>query len=401
MEFLKNEFKFLQDLFEINKDYNNFLSKFELYRDFKYKFLNDLNVTTTNIFEKSLIWKDLDINFHYQRQNLFIIQNDQFYNPFGFKRDRPESFYFTKNGQSANMIATAIVKDFLNLKIEKAHEYIYFETQPLLDFRNDSQNKCLLIDSSVLIKNEKILDFFKLEYDLFYLDASVLDNNDQELRKVLDFVKNNKIPFILTKSHLKLDFCGGEYSQLGSISILNLEDELNNLRLNTRSWSSDIPFFGKLLYEMISLYGVMADLESIFPFLNHIDYKEHILKRNELIKSNSYTLVDELKKDLDERWSFREYSHGQFFMLITDIKSDFPKKKLRNYIRHQQSCNDEYPIYFCDSFGFDFLSISIIGIGEGKLAFRICPGIISVDKTLKELKIVINTIRKLIEVSSQ
>ena len=83
--------------------------------------------------------------------------------------------------------------------------------------RNTHNDKCLLIDSSVILEGQKLKDFIQDEYRMYYLDASVLDNNDPEFINFLKYVKENKIPFILTKSHLKLDFCGGEYSQLGSI----------------------------------------------------------------------------------------------------------------------------------------------------------------------------------------
>lgn len=401
MSFIIDEFEFLQDLFELKMERNSFLSKFELMRKFKFKFLSDLNVTTTNIYEKNLVWKNLNIYFHYQRQNLFILENNNFYNPFGLKRDSAESFYFTKNGQSANMIATSIIKDFLDLEIVKAHDFIYFETQPLLEFRNKGEDKCLLIDTSVVLKDTKLKDFITDDYKLIYLDASVLDNNDNELVSLINYIRNKNIPFIMTKSHLKLDFCGGEYSQLGSISILNLEDELNNLRLNTRNWKSDIPFYGKLLYEMISLYGVMADLEAIFPHLNDKEYSKHILNRNLLIKKNSQNLARSLSEVIRDDWEVREYEHGQFFLLIMERNENFPKLKLKNYIKHQQNMNSDYPIYFCDSFGFDFVSISIIGLSENRFAFRICPGVVDSDKSLTELKIIIDTIEKLYDSSTQ
>jgi len=402
MNFLDREFEFLQDLFSIKCQNSGIMSKFELYRSFKYKFLSEINVTTTNVLDKHVKWNNLDIVFHYQRQNLFILdENKNFYNPFGLNRKLEESFYFTKNGQSANMIACSILKDHFKYFIHKATTKIYFETAPLINSGNQDEylGKACLIDSSVTEKGEDFNDYINTsKFDIHFLDASCLDNNDPHLLMLIERIRKDKLPFIITKSHLKLDFCGGEYSQLGSISFFNLEKKLNDLRLNTRGWNDDIPFFGKLLYEMISLTGVMADTESIFPLFIDKNYQAHVNSRNNLIKDNCLKVCDSLSKYFKESlWKLEEYEHGQFFYITKDCKNTFPVKKLKQYMDFLQNSSPNYPLLYCDSFGFDFTSISYIGGLPGHVVLRICPGCIDSDIASKELKLLLESVDKIIK----
>ena len=315
---------------------------------------------------------DLEIFSRYQRQGHYINSpnfSEQLYSQCGINTEIEKAFFLT----SCQAIHYALFKSVLsidpNTTLLFGTNRIYFETlnawNALKSVSNNLPNakNIFLLDSAFIESQNDLLKFTEQEIDFLIFDTTCFDRQSEEIKIVMKKVLENKTPTVITRSHLKIDSFGEEYGLLSSVVFLNFETVpgMNIL---------------KLFNEEVSMMGAFAPIANIYPYIIDEDLKNISSLRNNLIKKNCQYLMDSLQEVCSQNnLTINSFFHRQYFTVT------YPGK-CNNFSKIGQGFIKLCKVYgvdgkFCDSFGFDFLSLTNVNSFDKKnnLSFlRICPG---------------------------
>ena len=133
----------------------------------------------------------------------------------------------------------------------------------------------------------------------------------------------------------------------------------------------------------------LAVHEQVYPFLWDETFLKLTEARTERIRANTKYLTDELSsyiKELKHPLRLKILDHGLFFGIFYQGKADHhPEKFLKLSMMHQ------VPAKYCDSFGFDFLSLTNVvsyheNIQESSLRFCSGDNTEQIEEALKLIK---------------
>ncbi|GEM_PF-2503339 len=332
---------------------------YALYTEFKFKLMqhlraecvHDLTEPVTKRTTQKFQLGEMSYEYLYQRQGLSVTLGNSLIT-YGIPRVENTHFeFFTTSGQSATLCALSFLKkEFPELNIYKEKtSSLYYESNELIDFlglTEDSDGKCFFYDGSFtysLNKLQKSLENAKL----FIFDTTLFDQGSTELKFILEFLLEKKIPSLLVRSHLKLDSFGAEYSSLGSVAAINMDGH--------KKQSS--------LAKCLSLTGSYASIDQVYPFLGNPEFVTLSSNRNKRIQKFGRLLTDGVQKIISEKeyyFSVISTWHSYYFYLkypsVTELNMhlEFEKLKLLSNVHAT----------YCDSFGFDFLTLTCVPVIE-------------------------------------
>lgn len=328
--------------------FNNDLSEF--YRDLKKAVLDQKIPPVTNLDNKTHHHFGVDIYTRYQRQGHTILHQDLLSLIYKNEESSLEvKGFFSNNCQIANFsLLHALSNLYPNAELYYPTKKIYFESEYILKrfgkiFNgNGSQGKICFIDSAQIRKEEDLFCFETLsDCIMVVLDTTCYDRNSDYIWNCIQRASKIGLPVVLTRSHLKLDSFGTEYSSLGSCLFVGFNDEK----------------VFKETYDFLSHIGGFALIEQIYPFLFDEKLKALTSHRVEQIRKNTkeiYALVDLNQEKVGFFQS--EYLHSLSFVYVYNRdKVEF----IKTGAKFQALC-DLFGIKgkFCDSFGFDFFSLT-------------------------------------------
>lgn len=352
---------FCPDL-NIPQTFDPLTSKFTLMKELKARTLLELKNSVT------LLWPlqdfhGLKVHYRYQRQD-FTIQGDKPLEVFypGLKASGIVTGHFTRSGQSATFGLNLALKNWdkgFSLRILTPR--IYFESirifEGLIIDQVDPTALSGFLDSSFWEKSS-------LE-NLPHLKRLIVDTtnwsiNSEHIQEIINWAESKDVELFLIRSHLKLDCLGAEYGLLGSV---------------VRIGSQDHPEWEKFFLETLSYAGLLAVQEQLYPFHWDKRFRELSTKRTERIRQNTRFLTEGLNDflpHLKNSMELRSFEHGLFFLIYYKGQPDyFPDKFLKLSMLH------EVPARHCDSFGFDFFSLTnVVSFYEktNESAIRFCSG---------------------------
>ncbi len=169
------------------------------------------------------------------------------------------------------------------------------------------------------------------------IDSTCWDSENPLLSQILELTKN-KIVF-LTRSHLKLDCLGAEYSLLGSVTLLTEPNqELTNL-----------------LIMSISMVGGYPSIDDIYPFLSSPEHRVLTRERTKRIQKNTERLFHFTEKLLPKREDLKlaRFTHDLYFMIEFEPNG----KNWALLLEKWRSLGGSIG-HTCDSFGFDGFTLA-------------------------------------------
>jgi hypothetical protein len=304
------------------------------------------------------------VNYRYQRQD-FVIEGasplEVFYP--GLKSKLNVTGHFTRSGQSATFGTALALKNWEEkFTLRFLAPQIYFETLRVFDglkIARTADAMTALLDSSTLEKTP--LEYLKdQKIKRLVVDTTNWCINSSDIQDVINWAEKQNIELFLVRSHLKLDCLGAEYGLLGSV--VKISSEKN------KEWD-------KFLLETLSYGGLLAVQEQLYPFLWDETFLKLTEARTERIRSNTNYITNELGKffkELKHPLRLKILHHGLFFGVFYQGQADHhPEKFLRLSYMHQ------VPAKYCDSFGFDFLSLTnVVSYHENiqESSLRFCSG---------------------------
>jgi hypothetical protein len=355
--------RFSPDL-QIPSTFDPLMTKFKLMKELKAKMLNALPNSVTMIWPLKETFSGKKITYRYQRQD-FIIEGHsplEVYYP-GLKTNLNVNGHFTRSGQSATFgLALALKNTHADLTLQYLSQHTYFESLRVfegLKIISDKYSTTALLDSSQL---EKEPMFYLEGKKLFRLivDTTNWNINSPYIQKIINWAEQEKTELFLIRSHLKLDCLGAEYGLLGSVVRLAQNED--------KAWE-------KFFLETLSYAGLLAVHEQIYPFLWDEDFLKLTSERTERIRENTKFFTQELApflKTLKHPMRLKLLDHNLFFGVYYEGKADHhPEKFLKFSLMHQ------VPAKYCDSFGFDFLSLTnVVSFHEStqESSLRFCSG---------------------------
>lgn len=357
-------------LSQFSKNYNLPLTsnsidkKFIMMKELKSEVIKQLknSITLIHPLENSYFGKR--VYYRYQRQDFRFQESSDLetYYP-GLKSKQLVQGYFTQSGQAATSSLFHYLKRTIpNLAIRLLTTKSYFETLRVFEglaIPFDERSETAFLDSSITMRSSQ--DCLKgINIKHLIVDTTTWCLNSPEIQYILDWANDQKVDVYLIRSHIKLDCLGAEYGLLGSIVKVNFHS---------------VPLDEKSFLETLSYSGSLAIHENIYPFLWDKTFLSLTNKRVERIRSNTRYLVNELGpylKSINPLIRVICYQHELFFGVNYPKKDDLmPEMFLKLSILHQ------IPSRFCDSFGFDFPSLTnVLSIYEEsqESALRFCPG---------------------------
>lgn len=355
--------RFSPDL-QIPSTFDPLMTKFKLMKELKAKTLNVLPNSVTMIWPLKETFSGKKITYRYQRQD-FIIEGHsplEVYYP-GLKTNLNVNGHFTRSGQSATFgLALALKNTHADLTLQYLSQYTYFESLRVfegLKIASDKNSTTALLDSSQLEK-EPMLHLAGKKLDRLIVDTTNWNINSPYIQKIINWAEQEKTELFLIRSHLKLDCLGAEYGLLGSVVRLAQNED--------KAWE-------KFFLETLSYAGLLAVHEQIYPFLWDEDFLKLTSERTERIRENTKYFTDELApflKTLKHPMRLKLLDHQLFFGVYYEGKADHhPEKFLKLSLMHQ------IPAKYCDSFGFDFLSLTnVVSFHEStqESSLRFCSG---------------------------
>lgn len=340
------------------------MTKFKLMKEIKAETLLSLPNSVTMIWPLKESFNGKKVNYRYQRQD-FVIEGHSPLEVFypGLQSSLNVTGHFTRSGQSATFGTTLALKNWdEEFSLRFLTSMTYFETLRVLDglkIERKSDAMTGFLDSSTLEKEPlKYLEGQKLTR--LIVDTTNWCINSQNIQMVIDWANNNNAELFLVRSHLKLDCLGAEYGLLGSV--------VRIAAVENKEWD-------KFFLEALSYSGLLAVHEQLYPFLWDETFLKLTEARTERIRANTKFLTDGLAiyiKELKHPLRLKILDHGLFFCVFYQGKADHhPEKFLKLAFMHQ------VPAKYCDSFGFDFLSLTnVVSFHENiqESSLRFCSG---------------------------
>lgn len=355
--------RFAPDL-QIPSSFDPLMTKFQLMKELKAKTLLSLPNSVTMIWPLKESFAGKKISYRYQRQD-FIIEGHsplEVYYP-GLKTSLHVNGHFTRSGQSATFgLSLALKNTYPELKLQHLSQYTYFESLRVFDglkITSDKASDTAFMDSSQL-ETDPLSILVNKTLSRLIVDTTNWNINSGNIQKIIDWAQEKKIELFLIRSHLKLDCLGAEYGLLGSVVKLSHKED--------KVWD-------KFFLETLSYAGLLAVHEQIYPFLWDEDFLRLTAARTERIRQNTQYLTTELSsfiKNLKHPLRLKILDHNLFFGIFYEGKADHhPEKFLKLSYLHQ------IPAKYCDSFGFDFLSLTnVVSFHEStqESSLRFCSG---------------------------
>lgn len=355
--------RFSPDL-HIPDTFDPLMTKFKLMKELKAKTLSSLANSVTMIWPLKDSFPGKKVTYRYQRQD-FIIEGHsplEVYYP-GLKTSLNVNGHFTRSGQSATFgLSLALKNTDEKLSINSLCEYTYFESLRVfegLKIPGNKNSSTALLDSSQTEK-EPMLYLEGKKFSRLIVDTTNWNLNSPYIQQIIHWAEKEKTELFLIRSHLKLDCLGAEYGLLGSVVRLAQNED--------KVWE-------KFFLETLSYAGLLAVHEQVYPFLWDEEFLKLSEARTERIRANTKYFTDELApylKTLKHPMRLKLLHHGLFFGVYYEGKADHhPEKFLKLSFMHQ------VPAKYCDSFGFDFLSLTnVISFHEStqESSLRFCSG---------------------------
>ena len=339
-------------------------TKFQLMKELKARTLKELDNSVTLLWPLNQSFPGKKVSFDYQRQNLKIESKSdlEIFYP-NLKTNISSYGHFTSSGQAATFgLSLALKNQLKDFSINLLAPSVYFETRHIFDALKipssvDAEN--LYLDSSALT-NAPLFYLKDKTFKRLIVDTTNWDISSAYIQKIITLAEVEKFELFLIRSHIKLDSLGAEYGTLGSIvRVSSMPDE---------EWN-------KQLQETLSYSGLLANLEQIYPFLWDKSFLDLTTTRTESIRSNTKFLelkIDCFLKKRKKVMKLRTFDHA-LYLLITmpAISKIHAEKFIKLSLMHQ------VPAKYCNSFGFDFVSLSNFIMTNDKtneISLRICPG---------------------------
>ncbi len=304
-------------------------------------------------FEKQLInWHGWKIHQRYSRQgDLLLGENQaQLFYPQAPAHVTAQGFFFS-SGQAATHTIFETLSVFFQLTPNASGKRIYFESRQLMKnfLRLESTEKFSFIDSAASdFSWDILLEHVKKEILVF--DTTCVERDSPMIGKFLETVAANRTPVILTRSHLKLDSFGLEYGNLGSALILNPE-QFPPIRSDIER-PSDWKSVSDAVKGTGAYLGHFTTVDAIYPFL--LSEKVNALNSSRLMR------IRENNRRLHQFFISRGMSPGlrphEYFLELT--RKGAPEKLLPPLIEKLR-LGSAFPLFYSDSFGFDFSSANL------------------------------------------
>ncbi|MBY0517851.1 MAG: hypothetical protein K2P81_13155 [Bacteriovoracaceae bacterium] len=321
-------------------------AKFLLMQQLRAHCVREITQNVTNRSHEKLDWYGYPLAWDYRRQQLFINKDltpDVFHPGLKNKRSVATAF-FTSSGQVAiHATLTTLLRKFGPYKLVTPHG-IYFESQRAYDFvmhlqtLNSSSPELLVIDSGAMRPgDEKHLDALIKKCSWVMIDSTCWDSENPLLAQILELTKDKTV--FLTRSHLKLDCFGAEYSLLGSVTLLSEPNqELANL-----------------LMMSISMVGGYPSFDEIYPFLTSAEHRVLTRERTKRIQKNTERLFHFTEKLLPKREDLKivRFTHDLYFMIEFEPNG----KNWPLLLEKWRSLGGSIG-HTCDSFGFDGFTLA-------------------------------------------
>ena len=331
--------------------------KNSLYRHIQSDSFKNIKFPVTNVEILPQDWYGIKLNYFYARQAIGPLNPLKVIFAIEGTEEKNVSAYFTTCCQSANWsVLYTVWKSYALNMFENPNE-TFFETAMILRHFNLEQNgevdNIIYVDSS-----SETYDFPAkiLEEQICIVDTTCIYKGNKELN---DFIikslkKNWKV--ILTRSHLKLDSLGVEYCQLGTITILN-EDQFPTPKNDPNFNFNEPPSFKMALRNVISNHSYFARIDMIYPFLGSSMVNKLISKKEERLIKNYNCIMEELDKN---KTNVTYHKNKIFITFETDFLSNELSEFLKIKNKYITSIREKigFPIYYSDSFGFDFCSVT-------------------------------------------
>lgn len=322
------------------------------YKALKLHTINMELPSVTNIDNQKLHYYDLTLYSRYQRQGHTLMDEGIYGQIYDQKQKLNEKAQalFTTNCQAANFAVLQVLNlIYPDAMIFNPSDRLYFESDYIINrfkglFKKPNESKKIIfLDSSALLNEKDLLCFEQHQDDCVAIifDTSCFDRQGEYVSKVVTLAQKLGLPLIMTRSHLKLDSLGHEYDSLGSIVVLN---------------ATESELFTKIS-EYVSHMGAFALINQIYPFLFDQDLKDLNSWRINCIRENSNAIfpkLDYYKAEIGEYHKERLHRLNHVFMYQRE-RVEFVKAGER-FVALCKVYN--IPGKFCDSFGFDFFSLT-------------------------------------------
>ncbi len=339
-------------------------AKFRAMKALKASCLRELRNGVTKIWQVPDLWYGKRIDYRYQRQDFSVDGEaaplEVFYPNLRSKRRAVGRF--TRSGQSAMLgLWLALRGRFPGAEARLLSPQVYFESSRVLGSLSvacSDTGRIGLLDSSTLV-TDPLRYVADVELDALVVDTTAWDLSSPDIQRIIDWADAQRLPLFAVRSHLKLDCLGAEYGLLGSVVLLSDEDEA----------------IGTAVVESLSLGGLLAVHEDLYPFLWDPEFLRLTAARTERIRSTTRAIVGALEPFLaarSERLRIERFGHDLFFIVY--------------YRGGSAHCPDAFvelaraahvPARYCDSFGFDFPSLTNVILRHedtGECSLRICSG---------------------------
>lgn len=337
--------------------------KFELMKKLKSQSILSNSNSVTLIWPLRQLLTDKTISFNYQRQD-FAIEGPATLEIFypGLKSSSYVFGRFTTSGQAATFGLSLALKNYdPAFSIQPLISGCYFESKRVFDglgIETKINSETMFLDSSALTKDPlEYLNGVKLIR--LIVDTTNWNIDSNTIQSIIDWSSRNSCELLLVRSHLKLDCLGGEYGLLGSIVRIETKNE---------EWERN-------LVDTLAYSGLIASYEQVYPFLWDPEFLRLTSERTERIRANTKFLTDGLAsyvKSLSRPMRLQTYDHQLYFSIVFKGKAELHQEQFLKLSKLH-----EIPVKFCNSFGFDFFSLTnFIAINEKteENYIRLCPG---------------------------
>jgi len=326
----------------------------QFYRDLRKAVIDKGYPAVTNVKNHEFNYFDLNIYSRYQRQgHKFIGEGKHVYEMlYGATKQKQMNLngFFTSSCQVGNYTLLNVLKSvFPDSPLYHPTEVLYFESLFILNRLRELSNfkgngkKIYFLDSTGILDESTLLEFANdpASIELIIFDTTCYDRQSEFISRVVDRACELKLPIVMTRSHLKLDSFGWEYGSLGSLLFINFPERT----------------LYEQCHEYLSQVGGFAFLDQIYPFLFDQSLKDLNSWRVEQIRKNNLYISNEVKKNNSYLDGWITSKHHQLFHLAIYDRSKNEILKIGE--RFVALCKVyDLEAYFCDSFGFDFFSLT-------------------------------------------
>lgn len=331
--------------------------KNSLYQHIHSDSFKKIKFPVTNVEILPQDWYGIKLNYLYARQGIGPLDPLRIIFAIDGTEKENASTFFTTCCQSANWSVLYTIWKSYALNMFKNPNEAFFETAMILRHFNLEKNG--EVDNIIYVDSSSGTYEFPSsigEEQICIVDTTCIHKGNKELNSFIAESIKNKWKVILTRSHLKLDSLGVEYCQLGTITILN-EDQFPLPKNDPNFHFTEPPTFKSALRNVISNHSYFARVDMIYPFMGSSIINRLIRKKEERIIKNYNCIKEELIK------SETNVTYHKNKIFIT-FETDFLKSELSEFLiiknKYITTIREKigFPIYYSDSFGFDFCSVT-------------------------------------------